>query len=127
MPVSGLASLWEGVASVRKTARDLGLIMRLPPGAQLCDSNRGNAVANADVLIPCLERMRDNDLKLPYINPLQEEIELFFRQVHVKVSDKVCYRTAGEIKKMLSFIKRKANKKEVTKDTCVCIKILFVM
>ncbi|CAE7521034.1 unnamed protein product [Symbiodinium sp. CCMP2592] len=112
MDVSGLASVWEGIASVRKTARDTGLIMRLPPGAQLCDSNRVNAVANTDVLTPCLERMRDHDLKLPYITPLQEEIEMFFRQVHVKVSEKVCYRTAGEIKKMLSFIKRKANKKE---------------
>lgn len=119
MDVSGLAGDWEANASVRKSARDTGLLMRVPNGAALCESSRPNAVANADVLIPCLERMASNDLKLPYMTPLQDEVEIFFRQVHVKVSEKIAYRTAGELKKMLSFIKRKANKKEVTKDTCV--------
>ena len=121
MDVIGLARMWEGTASVRQSVRDTGLLMRMPAGAFLCDSTRPNAVANSDVLIPCLERMAENDLKLPYMGPLQEEIELFFRQVHVKVLEKVAYRTAGELKKMLSFIKRKANKKEVTKDTCVFV------
>ena len=116
MDVKGLAALWEESNSVRTAVRRTGLLMQVPPGAQLCESTRGNAVANTDVLLPCLHRMHDNDLKLPYMGPLQEEIELFYRQVHTQVTEKIAYRTAGELKKMLSFIKRKANKKEVTKD-----------
>ena len=124
MDVQGLASLWESNAEVRKLAREHGLLMKVPPGASFCDSNRPNAVANTEFLIPCLQRMYENDLKLPYIGPLQEEIELFFQQVHVKVGEKVAYRTAGELKKMLSFLKRKANKKEVTKEIGCCFKLL---
>ncbi|CAE7820615.1 unnamed protein product [Symbiodinium sp. CCMP2456] len=112
MDVSGLAGDWEANASVRQSARDTGLLMRVPNGAALCEPSRPNAVANADVLIPCLERMASTGLKLPYMTPLQDEVEIFFRQVHVKVSEKIAYRTAGELKRMLSFIKRKANKKE---------------
>ena len=78
MDVQGLASLWESNAEVRKLAREHGLLMKVPPGASFCDSNRPNAVANTEFLIPCLQRMYENDLKLPYIGPLQEEIELFF-------------------------------------------------
>ncbi|CAE7484577.1 unnamed protein product [Symbiodinium sp. CCMP2592] len=112
MDVQGLAALWEESVSVRTAVRQTGLLMRVPPGAQLCDSTRANAVANSDVLLPCLYRMFAYELKLPYMGPLQTEIELFFRQVHIQVTEKLAYRTAGEIKKMLSFIKRKANKKE---------------
>lgn len=118
MKVAGLATLWEQSAEVRSTARERALLMKVPRGAAFCDCNRVNAVDNTAVLIPCLERMYENDLKLPYISPLQDEVDKFFKQVHVKASEKLAYRTAGEIKKMLSFLKRKANKKEVTKDLC---------
>ena len=118
MNVAGLATSWEESADVRNVARVYGLLMKVPPGAAFCDSNRANAVANTATLIPCLERMYANGLKLPYISPLQDEVERFFKQVHVKAGEKIAYRTAGEIKKMLSFVKRKASKKEVTKEIC---------
>ena len=116
MNVAGLAALWEEIAVVRNFSREHGLLMKVPPGASFCDCNRANAVANTAVLIPCLERMRENDLKLPYIGLLQEEVDRFFKQTHLKISEKIAYRTAGEIKKILSFFKRKAQKKEVTKE-----------
>ncbi|CAE7520014.1 Selplg [Symbiodinium sp. CCMP2592] len=112
MNVQGLAFIWEEIAEVRNSARHNGVLMKVPAGASFCDCNRANAVANTAALMPCLERMRENDLKLPYISPLQDEVDLFFKQVHLKIPEKLAYRTAGEIKKMLSFIKRKAQKKE---------------
>ena len=118
MDLSQLAVEWEACEEVRKVAREHGVLLKFPSTANFCESNRPNAINNAAVLHPCLKRLRDSGMKLPYLEPLQAEVNEFFKAVHMVVSEKVVYRTANELKKMLSFLKRKANKREVTKVGC---------
>ena len=115
MDVSGLATAWESISGLRGLTRDHGVLMKFPAGEKFCEANRQNAVLNTDVLLPCLRQMRLADTKLPYLEPLQHQIEEYFKSVHVVSTEQIVYRTSNEIKKMLSFLKRKANKLEVTK------------
>ena len=115
MDMSQLAVEWESSEDVRRAAREHGVLLKFPSTANFCESNRANAINNAAVLLPCLKRLRDADMKLPHLEPLQAEISEFFKSVHMVVGEKVVHRTANELKKMLSFLKRKCNKREVTK------------
>lgn len=70
------------------------------------------------VLDPCLDRLRESggDWKLPYLEPLQVEIAKFYEMTGVPLEQSKIYQGSVEIKKMLGFVKRKASRKEVTKD-----------
>ena len=114
MDVAGLGQIWETSQHVRNITREHGVLLLVPAGAAFCDATRSNATKNSEVLMPCLVRLRENP-KMPYLENLQNEIGEYFKMAHVMVSDKVIYRTSNELKRLLSFIKRKANRKEVTK------------
>ena len=127
MDCEGLASAWERVEAVRVMCREKGLLLcPCKPGAGHCDSNRANALKNLDLLRICCERLYAADLKLPYLEPLQEEIKQFYKKIHVEVSEKIIYRSSVELKRMLSWLKRKANKKEVTKEPWVLLFSIYV-
>ena len=131
MEVYGLAEVWENLASVRGQARDHGYLLKATdPKACMCAANRLNAVANAQILLPCLHRMVESGPKLllPYLDPLQSELVVFYERLKLPSTDKIVYRTAVELKKLLSFVKRRANKKDegVTKVSKLSIVALFI-
>ena len=115
MSVQGLARVWDKLESVKAQAVDYGYLLKpVDPKASMCSANRANAVANAEVLRPCLQRMFESGPKLllPYLDPLQAELLAFYERQTLPATDKVVYRSAVELKKLLSFVKRRANKKD---------------
>ena len=117
MDCQGLAAEFERVEEIRHMCREKGLLL-CPAKATAghCSASRVNAVHNIDLLRVCCWRLRAADLKLPYLEALQEEIQDFFKKIHVQVSEKIIYRSSVELKRMRSFLKRRANRKECTKD-----------
>ena len=118
MDPKGLAKLWDADEEVRKQLREDGrLFVPSNPNAAWCEPNRVNAVKNTAVLLPALTMLRDTpDQKLPYLDVLQVEVATFLWKMGKNPTEKTVYRHSGELKKMLSFIKRRANHQEVTKD-----------
>ena len=117
MDVVKLALKWDGVRELRDRVRKDRKMNVHPLTQKWCEPTRANCISNSSVLIPCLERLAVADQwKLPYLEPLQAEISCFHERVGAPLEEKVIYTTSVEIKKMLGFIKRKAMRKEVTKD-----------
>lgn len=118
MDPAGLAAKWESSEEIRNQIRDDGrLLVPSKKNDAWCEPSSQNAVKNTAVLLPALELLRNsNGQKLPYLEPLQNEIVVFMQKMGRTPTDKVVYRHAGELKKLLSFIKRRANHEEVTKD-----------
>ena len=119
MDCSGLCEKWEAAAGLRIQAREGKDIMQLPKGSKWVEPTRPNAVGHKAVLLPALALLRDSpDNKLPYLGNLQGELSDFYTAILGAgvIPDKTIYRNAQEIKRLLGLVKRKAGKKEVTKD-----------
>ena len=112
--LQGLREVWQNDATVWKVCREKNKLLANTDGKDVVLANRVNAVNNAAVLAPCLERMRlaGSKLPLPYLEPLQAELVDFFASVKIEPTDKLVYKTACELKRLLSFVKRRANKKD---------------
>lgn len=123
MSPDGLVDEWDLSPVIR--ARILaGNMMEKGKGQSWCIPNRDNAKLNKDVLLPCLRRLSEvPDYHLPHLPPLQVQIAKLFTQLGKDVNEKQVYQSAVEIKKLLSFVKRRVTHKEVTKDQCSQISI----
>eukprot|EP00435_Cladocopium_sp_Y103_P039158 s940_g10.t1 len=62
-----------------------------PEGHAWCEANRPNCVANDFVILPVLHRMREDDRKLPHLDPLRCEVASLFHRLNIKVSEKELY------------------------------------
>lgn len=114
--MTGLAAEWESSEAVREQLRGHRLLCARPAGQLWCEPNRPNCVSNSSVLIPALQHLReDPKWTLPYLEPLQVEISMIYGKLGVPVTPKQVYTSAVEVKKMLGFVKRRANRHEVTK------------
>lgn len=117
--VAGLGEEWEHSGPVREQMRSSKRLTIRPPGQKWCEATRPNCTANSNVLIPILVRMRHADRQLPYLEPLKSEIRVIYNRLAITVSDIEIYTCAIELKKLASFVKRRANRLEVTKDAHV--------
>lgn len=117
MDVSDLAKDWDDDESIRvRLRRDRKLCLH-PLSQKWCEPNRPNCTLNDIILIPALKRLREHlEWKLPYLEPLQHEINLLFERTSTPIDAKAAYTHAVEVKRMLSFVKRRAKRREVTKD-----------
>ena len=116
MDCCGLADKWAAVESIRVRFRDSRDLTMLPAGSNWVEPNRNNAVLHADLLLPALEILRETPgYKLPYLQSLQAEIGEFYERLG-RPNEKLIYRNAQELKRLLGLVKRKALKKELTKD-----------
>lgn len=114
--IAGVGEEWEKIDDLRAFILEVHLLTKRPAGSKWCEPNRPNCTANSEVLKPLLYRMRDTeDLKLPNLDDLKKEIGAVFLRLSLKLSDKEVYTTAVELKKLCSFVKRRANRLEVTK------------
>ena len=117
MNVQGLAVVWDGLEGVRERLRSAKKFCIHPATKSWCEPCRSNAVNNTIILLPALRRLQSSeDLKLPYLEPLQVEISQLFEKLGVPKDASEIYKEAVELKKLMGFVKRRATRKEVTKD-----------
>ena len=116
MSCEGLAVMWEGTTGVRRRVLN-GMLLEHPASQKWCQPTRENAKLNGEVLLPCLTLLSETpDFHLPHLPPLQAELQTLYNAIGKEANAKTIYKNAVEIKKLLSFIKRRVNHKEVTKD-----------
>lgn len=116
MEPEGLALKWEESGEIMKRVAD-GKLLHFPKADSWCKPSRDNAKLNRCVLMPCLEILSHvQDFHLPHLDPMKNEIDNLFTSGNKQLSEKECYKTAVSIKKLLGFVKRRVNHKEVTKD-----------
>ena len=116
MTTTGLGLKWEANEALRGQVRQHSLFMVCQKGQKWAEPSRVNAVANMEVLLPCLELLRETpEWRLPHLQSLKADVRLFFDKVGFEADECLVYRHAMEIKKLLGLLKRKAMRKEVTK------------
>eukprot|EP00438_Fugacium_kawagutii_P007505 Skav228325 [mRNA] locus=scaffold4117:257355:261343:+ [translate_table: standard] len=113
--ITGVSEEWENKADLRAFVLEHRLLTVRPVGSKWCEPNRPNCTANSEALKPLLRRMRVDALKLPNLDDLKKEVADVFLRLSMKLPEKEVYTTAVELKKLCSFVKRRANRLEVTK------------
>jgi len=107
---------WDQIPEVRRRVLAGNMFLKQPDQPWALPT-RDNAKLNKEVLIPCLHRLSATpDYHLPHLPALHVEIHLLHNKMGKEISPKYLYQCAIELKKFLSFIKRRATHKEVTKD-----------
>ena len=125
MDCSGLARKWDEDAAVRSHCREARDLLKLPVGAKWVEPTRANAVAHKTLLLPALAILRETPgQKLPYLANLQCEIRDTYMRLVGDADEKLVYRNAQELKRLMGLVKRKAVKKEVTKDLGLSMKTI---
>ena len=117
MKCLGLALEWEKIDALRERARTEKKILLHSVADKYCKPNRENAVTNSMVILPVLRRLgKAPKQRLPHLDDLQPEVQALMVKCTLPVGDKAPYKASMEIKKLAGFVKRRANRREVTKD-----------
>ena len=117
METSGLAAEWEQSCEVKKRVVNGGKLLNFQEGQKWCVPTRQNANQNKCMLLPCLEKLRSTpNLHLPHLQGLQDELTELYEGFGKAPPTKGVYKQAVELKKLMGFVKRRANRNEVTKD-----------
>ena len=107
-----LASEWDSNEDARNRIRDgLSLVVMKDRSK---DSSIQQCTSNMDILPPMLHRLYACGLKMPEINKVKDQLESTYTRASKVVDDQCVEDDAWELRKMLRFIKRKANRKEVS-------------
>lgn len=118
MDVSTLAVQWEADDQIRDRVRQLKKLCVYPSHQRYCEPSRANCTGNSRVLEPALAQLRETPKwQLPHIEPLQAEIAKLLEQLGCPMQDQYIYTASIEVKKLLGFVKRRAVRREVTKDS----------
>lgn len=118
MDCLGLAVEWEGSVDLRERIRVEKKILLRGEKETFCEPNRINAVRNSMVLLPVLKRLATTpSFRLPHLDDLQLQVSTLHEKCGLPMGDKSVYKASVEIKKLAGFVKRRANRKEVTKDS----------
>lgn len=115
---SGLAVDWESDGLLRLRVRESGqLLVKGEKNQEWVMPTRANCNANRAVLLPVLRRLSlVEGFALPCLAPLQGEIGEFLVACGNPTESKMIWKNAVEIKKLVGFVKRKANRHEYTKE-----------
>lgn len=117
MKCIGLAKEWERDEQLRDRLREEKKIMIYPATDKFCKPNRVNAVTNEMIILPVLKRLQvTHKKKLPHLDDLTVEVQTLCEKTGLSTADRFPYKTSVEVKKMAGFIKRRVQKKEVTKE-----------
>lgn len=117
MKCIGLAKEWERDEQLRDRLRNEKKIMIYPATDKFCKPNRVNAVTNEMIILPVLKRLQvTHKKKLPHLDDLTVEVQTLCEKTGLSTADRFPYKTSVEVKKMAGFIKRRVQKKEVTKE-----------
>ena len=117
MKCIGLAKEWERDEQLRDRLREEKKILIYPATDKFCKPNRVNAVTNEMIILPVLKRLQVTPKKkLPHLDDLTVEVQTLCEKTGLSTADRFPYKTSVEVKKMAGFIKRRVQKKEVTKE-----------
>ncbi len=115
----GLVDEWDGCGSIRDRLRSGKTLTVVGSGGTKCDATIPEAVQNADVLLPLLPRFLPAQLKLPDIGPLREEIAQTYHKSQRTVDTDTVDDDSWQIRKLMRFIKRKANREDPSTESCL--------
>ncbi|CAE7462954.1 unnamed protein product [Symbiodinium necroappetens] len=107
---SGLGQEWDVVEVLRERMRG-GQCLLL---GSLHEFTVQRACKNIDVLAPVLVRCAAANLKTPEVECLRTEIQSFYQMHQRAESEETIDDLAWEVRKLLSFVKRKTQRKEVS-------------
>ena len=134
-------SLWRWIAlgwlcngrNAKSAEIDLGKKKRAltcQEGETFVVANRPNAVGNRMFLVPMLSKLaRCENFHLPHLEDLRMEVQTLFEKCGLPNESKLVYQTSVELKKLVGFIKRRVNRKEVTKEAGfgeICFEKIFL-
>lgn len=124
MDCQGLAQEWYKCIDVRTRILESKSLLEYTPGETWCKPNRENSVRNAMVLGPVLKRLATTPKHhLPHLDDLQVEVTTLFEKTGLSTKEKAPYKASVEVKRLAGFIKRRCNRKEVTKE-CIFSNVL---
>ena len=117
MDCLGLCLEWERDSELRNVLRTEKKLLMMQAGEEICLPSRQNCVANARVLRPVLKRLaRSPKYKLPHLDDMKVEVQTVYEKCGVEAGEKTIYQNSVEIKRLAGLIKRRAARKEVTKE-----------
>ena len=102
---------WDASPGIRERLRDAGLLMQGPHSETVKCAKK-----NSEQLMPLLTRMAAIGGKLPGVNNLREEVTCLFKSNQVTIDQDLIDATAWQLRTLSKFIKRKLQRKEVSKD-----------
>ena len=105
----GLASEWEGFEGLRNAMRAGSPLV----SGSLGDFTVARVVQNIELLVPVLARSVACKHKRPEVEELREQISVFLNLCQRKTADNDVDDWAWELRKMLTFVKRKVQREEV--------------
>lgn len=116
--VGGLDDEWDQVDTVRNRLKAGKTLSVLPNGTSVkADATIVECTANADILVPCLHRLLLAQLKVPDIGPLRDVIESVYKKNQREVTIDVIDDDSWEIRKLVRFVKRKAQRSDPSTET----------
>ena len=118
LDITDLHMAWDGDLTIRTRLRNGGLLLHEKSGLA-CDNHI--CKLNRSVLEPILMGMASSaERKLPSLNDLRNEMQITYR-TNCRVGQDVQSAVAGDavhIRKLLSHVKAKVRRHEVSLDTC---------
>ncbi len=111
-----LAQCWDEVSSIRDKLRNNGNLVEVKKSGG--DSSINECRDNVDVLTPLLHRFFLARLKLPDIQGLRHEITNVYKKAQRNPSESDVDDNAWDLRSMLRFIKRKANRDDPSTESC---------
>ena len=116
---AGLATAWEGVDTIRARVRELGKLLAHPKSQKIAAMSIANAKLNKSVLKPALQRLRLANGKLPPVDSLIYQCQELYAACGREVEPDTKAKDAWTLRRMMSWIKRKAKRMEVSQDVCL--------
>ena len=110
----GLSCAWEGDDLIRTRIREQGKLMAHPPSQKIATCSISNAKLNQQVLKPALVRLKQSAGKIPLIDNLIPECEELYAKCAREVESDAGAKDAWSLRRMLSWLKRKAKRMEVS-------------
>ena len=106
----GLRDEWDSIEALRVRLRSGRPLL----SGTMSEYSINRCTANRDVLIPVLLRSVACDHKRAEVEPLREEIENLLMMNQRQFSESHIDDMVWEVRKLLTFIKRKAQRQEVS-------------
>ena len=118
--ITDVAQLWDSAPDIRARLRNGEFIMHAQSGLN-CDNSV--CVLNKSLLMPILAGMFAADRKLPCVNDIRRELGACY-ELNKRVGPEVDSSIAGDsihIRKLLSFVKAKCRREEVSTEICLLL------
>ena len=119
----GLAAEWDAIESIRLRMREPGTWLFI--GDTSAEVTNKVAMSNQDFLLPMLLRLHKAGLKLPDIEGLRGVVKELYNLNGREPDESRVDDDAWACRKLLVHVKRKAQKKLVSLDTCLQLLHIF--